>query len=185
MWLPSRANMLFPTLIARDVLSRRIAELAVEVATTFPDEPPCLIAVLEGARTFATRLCRRLPGKPEFHGIRAKSYGSGTVSSGTVDIVASEELPVKDRIVLLIEDIVDSGRTAAALQAHLLELGAKEVRVITLLSKPSRRVVDVELEWVGFEIPDEFVIGFGMDANGRYRELDHIAVYKEAMVEGT
>jgi hypoxanthine phosphoribosyltransferase len=177
--------MQFPTLIARDVLSRRIAELAVEVATAFPDEPPCLVVVLEGARTFATQLSRRLPGKPEFHGIRAKSYGAGTVSSGKVDIPATEEPPVKDRVVLLIEDIVDSGHTAAAIRAHLLKLGAREVRMITLLSKSARRVVDVEIEWVGFEIPDEFVIGFGMDANGRYRELDHIAVYHEAMAEGT
>lgn len=177
--------MQFPTLIARDVLNRRIAELAVELGTAFADEPPCLVVVLEGARTFANQLCQRLPGKPSYHGIQAKSYRSGTVSSGKVDILATEELPVRDRVVLLIEDIVDSGRTAAAIQAHLLQLGAREVRVITLLSKPSRRVVDVELGWVGFEIPDEFVIGFGMDANGRFRELDHIAVYREAMVEET
>ena len=175
--------MQFPTLIARDVLNRRIAELAVELGTAFVDEPPCLVVVLEGARTFANQLCRRLPGKPEYHSIQASSYGSGTVSSGKVELVAAKQLPVKDRVVLLIEDIVDTGHTATKLRDHLLELGAREVEIVTLLSKPSRRVVDVELRWVGFEIPDEFVIGFGMDADGKYRELDHIAVYNEAMVE--
>lgn len=179
--------MQFPTLIARDVLNRRIAELAVEVAMAFPDEPPCLVAVLEGARKFADELCRRLPGKPGYHSISASSYGPGTVSLGKVDLLAPGELPVRDRVVLLIEDIVDTGHTAQRLVAHLEELGAREIRLITLLSKHSRRQVDVKLDWVGFEIPDEFVIGFGMDANGRYRDLDHIAVYREssAVVEGT
>ena len=143
-----------------------------------------MVAVLEGARTFADQLCRKLPGKPRHHGIRASSYGSGTVSSGRVEVVATEELPVKDRVVLVIEDIVDTGHTAQKLREHLMELGASEVKSVTLLSKPSRRVVHIELDWVGFEIPDEFVIGFGMDADGKYRELDHIAVYKQAMVEG-
>ena len=175
--------MQFPTLIPSDVLRRRIADLAVEIGTAFPAELPCMVAVLEGARTFADHLCRKLPGKPRHHGIRASSYGSGTVSSGRVELVATEELPVKDRVVLVIEDIVDTGRTAQKLREHLLGLGANEVKIVTLLSKPSRRVVDIELAWVGFEIPDEFVIGFGMDADGRYRELDHIAVYKQALVE--
>ena len=179
--------MQLPTLIARDVLTRRIAELAVEVGTAFPDEPPCLVAVLEGARRFADELCRRLPGKPAYHSISASSYGPGTASSGKVELLARDELPVHNRVVLLIEDIVDTGHTAQRLYAHLEDLGAKETRLITLLSKPSRREVDVKLDWVGFEIPDEFVIGFGMDVDGRYRELDHIAVYNEsrAMVEGS
>lgn len=179
--------MQFPTLIAREVLNRRIAELAVQVGTAFPDEPPCLVAVLEGARRFADELCRRLPGKPSYHGICASSYGSRTLSSGDVDLVTPDELPVQDRVVLLIEDIVDSGRTARRLCDHLEALGAREVRVITLLSKQSRREVDVELDWVGFEIPNEFVIGFGMDINGKYRDLDHVAVYREssATVEGS
>ncbi len=179
--------MQFPTLIARDVLSRRIAELAVDLATAFPDEPPCIVAVLEGARKFADELCRRLPGKPGYHYIHASSYGPGTVSFGKVELLAPNELPVRDRVVLLIEDIVDTGHTACRLRAHLMALGAREVRIITLLTKESRREVEVKLDWVGFEIPNEFVIGFGMDVRGRYRDLDHVAVYREssAMVEGS
>lgn len=186
MWLPS-APMQFPTLIAREVLNRRIAELAVEVATAFPDELPCIVAVLEGARKFANALCQRLPGKPGYHTICASSYGPGTVSFGKVELLAPGELPVRDREVLLIEDIVDTGHTAQRLRAHLDDLGAARVHLITLLSKPWRREVEVKLDWVGFEIPNEFVIGFGMDIDGRYRELDHIAVFKEssAVVEGS
>jgi len=179
--------MQFPTLIAREVLNRRIAELAVEVGTAFPDRPPCLVTVLEGARRFADELCRRLPGKPGYHSICASSYGPGTVSFGKVELLAPDELPVRNRLVLLIEDIVDTGHTAQRLYSHLEDMGAEEIRLITLLSKPSRREVDVKLDWVGFEIPNEFVIGFGMDVDGKYRELDHVAVYKErnAMVEGS
>jgi hypoxanthine phosphoribosyltransferase len=179
--------MQFPTLIAREVLNRRIAELAVEIATAFPEELPCLVAVLEGARKFADALCQRLPGKPGYHTICASSYGPGTISVGKVELLAPDELPVRGREVLLIEDIVDTGHTAERLYAHLEDLGAKKIHLVTLLSKPTRRQVDVELDWVGFEIPDQFVVGFGMDVDGRYRDLDHIAVYREstAVVEGS
>ena len=84
---------------------------------------------------------------------------------------------VKDRDVVLVEDIVDTGRTVDALRKHFLDLGARRVRVVTMLSKPSRRVVDVVVEHIGFEIPDEFVIGFGMDLDERYREMTDVVVY--------
>ena len=138
--------------------------------------------MIEGARPFARLLQRLLPGQPPLHEVRASSYGAGTQSSGTVRLSGTDGVPAHGRDVLLLEDIVDTGRTIAALRQHFLAAGATHCRVATLLSKPSRRVVDLDLDYVGFEIPDEFVLGFGMDLDGRYRELPDVVVY-EAEVE--
>ncbi len=167
----------FEVLIERAQLQRRIRELATAIAASFGDPPPVLVAVMEGARAFADALSQLLPGRPCYREVRAASYGTGTVSTGSVALHDDDALGVAGQRVLLLEDIVDTGRTVQRLCAHLRAKGAIEVRVVALLSKPSRRVVDVRLDWVGFEIPDRFVIGFGMDVGGRYRELPYIAVY--------
>lgn len=169
----------FRTLISAASLQQRIRELALEIGASYPDEPPCTVAVIEGARTFASHLTRHLDPWRTVHEIRARSYGDGTVSSGSVQIVGGDDIEAAGRQVLLVEDIVDTGRTVAKLREHFLARGATDFAVATLLTKPARRVVDVELAFVGFEIPDEFVIGFGMDLDGRYRELDRIAIYDE------
>ncbi|MCA8955512.1 MAG: hypoxanthine phosphoribosyltransferase [Planctomycetes bacterium] len=168
----------FRTLIAADAVQRRIGEIAADLRNRYPDTPPCVIAVMEGARVFAEALLRHLPWDVPLEGIRASSYGNETTSGGTVHVDGDHGVDVAGRPVLLLEDIVDTGRTVDRLRGMLLQHGATEVHVATLLSKPSRRVVEVELEHVGFEIPDEFVIGFGMDFAGNFRELDHIAIYE-------
>ena len=101
-------------------------------------------------------------------------------SSGTVRVLTGHDIPVAGRDVLLVEDIVDTGRTVAALRDHLLAAGATGFRVATLLTKPAHRCVQLSLDYTGFEIPDEFVIGFGMDLAGKYRELQDVAVYEES-----
>ena len=171
----------FPVVISRDDILRRVHELARAIAHDHPSQPPLLLAVLEGARVFADQLRKLLPGQPSYAEVRAKSYGDGTVSSGCVEVMLGRDLDVVDREVIVLEDIVDTGRTVAALTAQLRDLGAREAQVATLLSKPSRRVVEVPLHYVGFEIPDEFVIGFGMDVAGRYRDLPHIAAYRQEL----
>ncbi len=172
----------FPVVIARDDILRRVHELARAIALAHPAQPPLLLAVMEGARVFADQLRGLLPGQPPYTEVRAKSYGAGTVSNGAVEVMLGNQLDVVSRDVIVIEDIVDTGRTVATLSARLRDLGARKVEVATLLSKPSRRVVEVELHYVGFEIPDEFVIGFGMDVAGRYRDLPHVAAYREECV---
>lgn len=169
----------FRVLIHRGEIDRRIRELARQIAADHR-EPACLVAVMEGARTFARALQAHLPGQPLVHELRASSYGDGMRSSGTVKVLTGHDVPVEGRPVLVLEDIVDTGRTVAALHAHLLAAGARAVRVATLLNKPARRVVEVELHYVGFVIPDEFVIGYGMDVAGRYRELPDVVVYDPA-----
>lgn len=167
----------FRVLISHDEILRRTHELARAIAQATGDEPPMLVAVIEGALPFARLLQRLLPGQLPVHEVRASSYGSGKTSSGEVKVTVGRDLGVRGRHVLLVEDIVDTGRTVHALQRHLLAAGAKSCRVAALLSKPSRRVVDVAIDHVGFLIPDEFVLGFGMDLAGRYRELPDVVVY--------
>ena len=163
----------------------RTRELGRELHDELGSEPPCLVQVVEGARPFARLVQQGFVGQ-RMHDVRAKSY-EGTVSTGEVQIEMLEgfgAMDVVDREVVLIEDIVDTGRTIEALRAHFLALGARRVRVISLLSKPSRRVVDVQVEHIGFEIPDEFVIGFGMDLDERYRELPDVVVYDAEVERG-
>ena len=171
----------FQVLLAHAALIQRTAELADAIAAAHRDELPVLVCVVEGARRFATELVARLPGAPSPQEVRASSYGDGTVSGGTVSIDDGDGIDVDGRAVLLIEDIVDSGRTVRALEEHFSARGATRVETVTLLTKPARRVVDVELSYVGFEIEDRFVVGFGMDYAGRYRELADIVIYDEAI----
>ncbi|MCC6671801.1 MAG: hypoxanthine phosphoribosyltransferase [Planctomycetes bacterium] len=169
--------MQFEILIPRADLERRARELATAIAPPADGAPPVVVAVLEGARPFADLLCRHLPGRPSWQGIRASSYGDGTVSRGAVAVQGEEQLEVRGRTVLLVEDIVDTGRTVQRIRESLFARGAVAVQVATLLSKPARRVVPVVLEHVGFEVPDAFVIGFGMDAAGCYRDLPYVAIH--------
>ncbi len=173
----------FRVLLSHDAIVRRCHELARAIAATYGDAPPCLVVVVEGARPFARALQRLLPGELPLHEVRAASY-VGTSSTGQVRLTGVQHVPCRGRDVLLLEDIVDTGRTIAALRRWFVDAGARGCRTATLLSKPSRRVVEVPLEFVGFEIPDEFVIGFGMDVDGRYRELPDVVVYDRALEAG-
>jgi hypoxanthine phosphoribosyltransferase len=168
----------FRVLLSHDQILRRVRELTAAMARdlTAGGEPPLLVAVIEGALPFARLVQKGLPGALPVHEVRASSY-AGTQSSGTVTLSVGADLPCRGRTVVLLEDIVDTGRTVAALRQHFLARGAVACRVAALLSKPSRRVVEVAVDYLGFEIPDEFVIGFGMDLDGRYRELADVVVY--------
>jgi len=173
---------MFEVLIHSSVLTARIGELARDVVSnTAATESPYLISVLEGATTFADALCSAHPrlADADRDSIKLSSYGSGTKSSGTIELVKDLAGDVAGRHVVVLEDIVDTGRTVDYLTRLLKARGAASLDVYTLLSKPERRVVDVPLSGVGFEIPDAFVIGFGMDLDGRYRELPHIAIYEQ------
>jgi hypoxanthine phosphoribosyltransferase len=172
----------FEVLLSRDELLRKIAELGREICAAHPD-PGALVVVsiVEGARVFCRELMRHLPAGIQVHEIRASSYGAGTVSSGRVDVSGGDGIDCAGKTVLLVEDIVDTGRTIDRLRAHFLGVGAAKVTVATLLTKPSRREVEVDLEHQGFEIDDHFVIGFGMDVAGRYRELQEVVLYDQAV----
>jgi len=162
-------------------IQRRTSQLAREIADDFDGREMVVIAVLKGAFVFAADLIRRLNklgAKPMIDFIHAASYGSGTVSSGKVAISHDVTIPLVGRDVLLIDDIIDSGRTLAKIRDHLLEKGAASVKCCALLDKPSRREVNFTPEFVGFRIPDRFVVGYGLDYDERYRYLPYITDLK-------
>lgn len=166
-------------LIDETQLKNRIVELAAEIETAYAEEEDLLlICVLKGGYMFLSDLSKAIsrPHEIEFMGI--SSYGSGTKSSGAVQIIMDLKQPIVGRNVLIVEDIIDSGRTLDYMRRNLLARSPASLRICTLLNKPSRREIDVSVEYVGFNIPDEFVVGYGLDFDEIYRNLPFIAVLK-------
>lgn len=159
----------------------RVAELGQAISTDYEGKDLVLICVLKGGIAFLTDLMRQLTIPHEIDFMAISSYGGQrTESSGVVRILMDLHANIAGRHVLLVEDIVDSGRTMDYLLRMLQAREPASLRVCTLLSKPSRRVIDVSLDYVGFDIPDEFVLGYGLDYDEKYRNLPYVAVLKQA-----
>jgi hypoxanthine phosphoribosyltransferase len=168
-------------LIPRDAIARRVAELAREIrADAGPDTPVHLVAVLKGAFIFLADLLRAFEGPVTCDFLAVSSYGGGTSSSGQVRLTKDLDRPIEGRDVVLIEDIADTGLTLSYIQEMLRNRAPRTLRTACLLSKPSRRTIDVPVEYIGFEIPDRFVIGYGLDVDERYRNLPDIGVMGDA-----
>jgi len=167
-------------LIPEDVLQARIAELAREINATYTDEDcPLLVCVLKGAFMFLADLTRHLQMRHEVDFMETSSYGAGTVSSGVVRILLDLERNIEGRHVLIVEDIIDTGRTLDYITRNLRTRNPASLRICTLLSKPARREIEIPVDFVGFEIPDEFVVGYGLDFAEVYRNLPFIGVLSE------
>jgi hypoxanthine phosphoribosyltransferase len=166
-------------LIGADELQERIGELAAEISRDYADRDLLLIGVLKGAVFFLGDLMRRLTVSSECDFMAISSYGSGTESSGVVRILKDLDASIEGRNVLVVEDIVDSGLTLSYLLRTLEARGPKSLEVCALLTKPSRREVDLACRYVGFEIPNRFVIGYGLDYDERFRSLPFVAVLDE------
>ncbi len=166
-------------LIDEQRLQSRIAELAKNITEDYREiDDLLLICVLKGAFVFLADLSRALerPHQLDFMGV--SSYGAGTESSGAVRIVLDLKDDISDRHVLIVEDIIDSGRTLAYLRRNLLARSPASLRIVSLLDKPERREVDVPVDYTGFHIPNEFVVGYGLDFAEIYRNLPYIAILK-------
>ena len=178
---PADANAPAPTitlLFGEAEIAARVGALAREISATMADGFTVLV-VLKGAFVLAADLVRALDrcgSSPQIAFVTLSSYGADTVSSGIVTVVGDFPPDVTGRRVLVLDDIVDTGRTLAFAKAELLARGAAEVKVCTLLDKPSRREVDFAADFVGFEIDDHFVVGYGIDYDQRYRHLNYIGV---------
>jgi hypoxanthine phosphoribosyltransferase len=157
-------------------ISRRVRQLGHQISEVYADidTPLVLVVILKGATVFAADLLRSLSIPAELEFVRAASYGSGTSSTGKVKIAHMVEGLLIDRHVLLVEDIVDSGRTVDTIVKRFRRLKPASLRVAALLDRPARREVDVTIDFTGFVIPDRFVIGYGLDYAGLYRELPGI-----------
>jgi hypoxanthine phosphoribosyltransferase len=156
-------------------LKRRIGELAAAISRDYADRDVLLLGILKGAVFFLTDLMRELEISTEIDFMAISSYGSATKSSGVVRILKDLDQPIEGRHVLIVEDIVDSGLTLRYLLANLGGRNPASLEVCALLSKREARVVEVPVRYVGFEIPNDFVIGYGLDYDERYRELPYVA----------
>ena len=159
----------------------RLQELARKVEADYKDRDLLLIGVLKGAVMTLADFSRALQRHVEMDWMAVSSYGSGTKSSGVVRILKDLDRDITGREVLIIEDIVDTGLTLSWLKSNLESRGAKSVEILTMLRKPEAAKVEVEVKYVGFDIPIEFVVGYGLDFNEKYRNLDFIGVLAKHM----
>lgn len=157
-------------------VNQKIRELGAEISADLKGEPVKLVCILKGASFFACELAKRITAPVYMDFMYVSSYGDSTESSGNVKITKDLEYSLEGENVLIAEDIIDSGRTLAFLREEFAKRGAKSVRICTLLSKPDRRVVDVPVDYVGYVIPDEFVVGYGLDYAQKYRNLPYVGV---------
>ena len=163
-------------LVSEGQIAARVAELGQALARDYAQANPVLVGVLQGAVPFVADLMRGLPIDLTVDFLRASSYGSGTSSSGTVRLVADLAVDIADRHVLLVDDIVDTGHTLAALKRELEARRPRSVRTCVLLDKTGRRQIEVTIDYVGFTIPNVFVVGYGLDYDGLYRNLPYVAM---------
>lgn len=157
-------------------VDQRIQEIGEEISRDYEGRSVHLVCVLKGGTFFMCELAKRITIPVSIDFMSVSSYGNETKSSGVVKIVKDLDEPLKDKHVIVVEDIIDSGRTLSYLLNILKERGPASLSLCTLLDKPERRVVDVAVDYTGFEIPDEFVVGYGLDYAQKYRNLPYIGV---------
>lgn len=165
-------------LLTEKEVDKRIQEIGDRISRDYEGKQVHLVCVLKGGSFFMCELAKRISVPVSLDFMSVSSYGGDTKSSGVVRIVKDLDEPLKDKHVIVIEDIVDSGRTLSYLLDMLQSRGPADVKLCTLLDKPDRRVVDVKVDYTGFEIPDEFVVGYGLDYDQRYRNLPYIGMVK-------
>jgi hypoxanthine phosphoribosyltransferase len=169
-------------LIEGDTLAARVAELGAEVSADYQGRDLLLIGVLKGAVFFMADLMRHITVPCEVDFMAISSYGASTDSSGIVRILKDLDINIEGRHVLVVEDIIDSGLTLSYLMRNLESREPATLEVCALLTKPARREIDVSVRYVGFEIPNKFVVGYGLDFDERYRNLPYVGVLSEHLV---
>jgi len=165
-------------LISKEDIKKRIKELGEEITKDLQGEEVIVVGVLKGCVVFLSDLIRELDIKVDLDFMICSSYGSDTESSGNVKIIKDINVDVKNKVVLVVEDIIDSGRTMANLKEIFKVRKCKDFKICTLLDKKDRRAVDIEADYIGFNVPNEFVVGYGLDYAGKYRNLPEIGVLK-------
>ena len=162
--------------MTEEEVTNKIKELGLLISKDYAGKEVHIICVLKGASFFACELAKRIAVPVTIDFISVSSYGSGTESSGMVKIIKDLDMPIEGRNVILVEDIIDSGRTLSHLMELLKTRNPESIALCTLLDKPDRRVVDVKVDYVGFQVPDLFVVGYGLDYAQKYRNLPYIGV---------
>ncbi len=176
-----KSNMeqdILKVLYTEEEIKQRVTEMGEELYERFADKDPLFVGVLNGCFIFMADLVRATQIKSQLEFIAVSSYKNGTKSSGVVQITRDLQCDITDRHLVVVEDILDSGNTLAYLKEYLLNRGAASVSIVTLLDKPSRRQKAIYADIAGFEVPDEFVVGYGLDYAQRYRNVPYIGVLK-------
>lgn len=170
-------------LIAEDVLQSKVAELGAKITEDYKGKDLLLVCVLKGAVIFVSDLMRKIELPLDIDFMAISSYGSNTQSSGVVRILKDLNTSIEGKHVLIVEDIIDSGLTLSYLAENLKSRGPASVEICTILDKPDRRTLDLEIKYTGFQVPDEFVVGYGLDYAEKYRNLPYIAILKEEIYQ--
>ena len=170
-------------LYSKDDINRRMDELANQLTAEYKDQRPLIVSVMTGAVLFTVDMIKRMDIMAKLDFIDVSSYYGGTLSTGKVKLVQDLKSDVRGRSILIMEDIVDTGHTLKYLIDLLKERGAKSVKVCTLLDKPEGRQVEVKADYVGFNVPNEFLVGYGLDYQGYYRNLPYVGILKPAVYE--
>jgi len=166
-------------LISESELENKVAELAAEINKKYEGETLVVVGVLKGSFMFMSDLLKKITVDTEVYFLKASSYGTGTESSGVVEITKDIETDIKNKNVLLVEDIIDSGFTMEKVMQMLSLREPKALELCSCLSKPDRRVCDIHIDYLGFEIPDKFVIGYGLDYAEKYRNLPYVGYIEQ------
>ena len=176
-------NDILKVLLTEEQLKEKTKELAAKVSKDYRDKNVLIISVLKGAFIFAADFIRELDIMAEIDFMVTSSYGTSTKSSGVVQIIKDIQKDITGMDILIVEDILDSGLTLSYLKKLFLTRGANSVKVCTILNKPERRKADIEPDYVGYDVPDEFVVGYGLDFNEKYRQLPYVGVLKPEVYE--
>lgn len=171
-------------LVDEATIQQRVCELGAAISAAYAGKDLVLVSVLKGSIIFMADLVRSIMVPHEIDFMATSSYGAATSSSGVVRILKDLNVSIQGRNVLVVEDIIDSGHTLTYLLRLLSERQPASLRIVTLLDKPERRAVHIDVDWVGFSIPNEFVVGYGLDYNELYRNLPYIGVLKPSVYGG-
>jgi hypoxanthine phosphoribosyltransferase len=166
-------------LISKDRLKKRVKELALEISKDYDDKNPIMVAILKGSFVFLADLIREIEIPHEIDFISVASYGSRKKASGVVRLLKDLSTNIEGKDVIIVEDIIDSGLTLNYIRNNLLTRSPKSLEVVTLLSKKKTRKVKIPLKYIGFSIPDNFVVGYGLDYDEQYRNLPYVAELEE------
>lgn len=168
----------------KEVISEKVRELGARITQDYAGKNPLIVSVLKGSYVFMADLTREIDTPCNIDFMVVSSYGMGAKTSGEVQIIKDIEQQIDGRDLLIVEDILDSGVTLNYLMTILKARGANSIKLCTLLSKPDRRKIDVDVDYLGFEIPDEFVVGYGLDYAEKYRNLPYIGILKPEVYGG-
>ena len=174
-------NDIKEVLISQEQIKDAVEKIAHQIEKDYEGKEVLFVGLLKGSVAFMADLLKAYTKTCTIDFMAVSSYGSGTESSGRVNIIKDLSQPIDGKDIVIVEDIIDSGNTLSFIKAYFSAKNANSVKICTLLNKPSRRVVDIDVDYIGYDIPDEFVVGYGLDYNEHYRNLPYIGILKRSV----